>query len=252
MSQVSIIEGRSFMAAENDSSLPLSENEDISQRLKLSALSGFQQLRSREYIALVINFTIGCLASNFYIGSYLQQTRRLPATCTAGRTLVECDADKVELLHTSWSVIYPFGAIASPLFGIAMDRLQFRNSFVIVVLFSICHQVTNLIPVPNLQFVTYIMFACGRQIIFGFFYSSLGTLFGFEHYGLLTSVDSVIVTGLIYCNKLLADASESANSYLVSNVIFLAMTACLLLLRWFAFTWNVKSLDTIQEKLLPN
>jgi hypothetical protein len=96
------------------------------------------------------------------------------------------------------------------------------------------------------------MFACGRQIIFGFFYSSLGTLFGFEHYGLLTSVDSVIVTGLIYCNKLLADASESANSYLVSNVIFLAMTACLLLLRWFAFTWNVKSLDTIQEKLLPN
>jgi hypothetical protein len=214
-------------------------------------LSGVQQLRSREYIALVINFLIGSLASDFYIGSYLQQTRRLPATCSAGSTLVECDAAKLELFQTSWSAIYPAGAIASPLFGIAMDRLQFRHVFVIVVLVSICHQATNLIPVADLQFVTYIIFACGRQVIFGFFYSALGILFGFEHYGLLTSVSAVFVATLIYINKLLVDASENANSYLVVNVIFLAMSACLLILR-VAFTWNTKSFNGIQEKLLPN
>jgi hypothetical protein len=127
-------------SAEDVVVLPLSQNEEISQKLKLSLLSGVQQLRSREYIALVINFLIGSLVSDFYIGSYLQQTRRLPAKCSAGSTLVECDAQKLAVFQTAWSAIYPCGAIASPLFGIAIDKLQFRHVFVVVVLVSICHQ----------------------------------------------------------------------------------------------------------------
>jgi hypothetical protein len=237
---------------ETDTPIELSKNEDISQKLKLSLLSGVQQLRSREYLALVVNFLIGSLVSDFYIGSYLQQTRRLPAKCsTGGTTLVECDAQKVALFQTAWSAIYPCGAIASPLFGIAMDKLQFRHVFVVAVIVSICHQATNLIPVANVQFITYIIFACGRQVIFGFFYSSLGILFGFQHYGLLTSVSAVFVATLIYMNKILVDASERADSYFVANVTFLALTVCLLPLK-AAFTWNIKGSGELHEKLLPN
>jgi hypothetical protein len=237
---------------ESDTPIQLSENEEVSQKLKLSLLSGVQQLHSREYLALVINFLIGSLVSDFYIGSFLEQTRRLPAKCSSGgNTLVECDAQKVALFQTAWSAIYPCGAIASPLFGIAMDKLQFRHVFVVVVIVSTCHQATNLIPVANVQFITYIIFACGRQVIFGFFYSSLGILFGFQHYGLLTSVSAVFVATLIYINKVLLDASERADSYFVVNVIFLALTVCLLPLK-AAFTWNIKGLGELHEKLLPN
>lgn len=218
-------------SAGNDRADLLTKNEQISQKLQLSLLSGAQQLRSREYIALVVNFLIGSLVSDFYIGSYLQQTRRLPAKCSNGDTLVDCDAQKLALFQTSWSSIYPCGAIASPLFGIAMDKLQFRRVFVLAVLVSICHQVTNLIPVVDLQFVTYVIFACGRQVIFGFFYSSLGILFGFTHYGLLTSASSGFVATLSYVNKIIVDASESADSYFVANVTFLALTICLLTLQ---------------------
>ena len=232
----------------NDRPELLTKNEEISQKLQLSLLSGAQQLRSREYIALVINFLIGSLVSDFYIGSYLQQTRRLPAKCSSGDTLVDCDAQKLALFQTSWSSIYPCGAIASPLFGIAMDKLQFRRVFVLVVLVSICHQVTNLIPIVDLQFVTYVIFACGRQVIFGFFYSSLGILFGFTHYGLLTSASSGFVATLIYVNKIIVDASESADSYFVANVTFLALTVCLLALQ-VAFKWGERRLS--QSSLEP-
>jgi hypothetical protein len=237
--------------AGNDQIVLLSENEEISQKLQLSRLSGAQQLRSREYIALVVNFLIGSLVSDFYIGSYLQQTRRLPAKCSDGDTLVDCDAQKLALFQTSWSSIYPCGAIASPLFGIAMDKLQFRRIFVLVVLVSICHQVTNLIPIVDLQFVTYVIFACGRQVIFGFFYSSLGILFGFTHYGLLTSASSGFVAAVIYVNKALVDASERADSYFVANVTFLALTVCLLTLQ-VAFNWSKRRLSqgTLAEPFL--
>jgi hypothetical protein len=224
-------------------------NEEVSKKLQLSSLSGIEQLRSREYLALVVNFLVGSLVSDFYIGSYLQQTRRLPEKCSTGSTLVECNPKQLDLFQTAWSSIYPCGAVASPLFGIAMDRLQFRHVFVVCVLVSICHQVTNLIPIINLQFVTYVIFACGRQVIFGFFYSSLGILFGFRHYGLLTSASAVFVAALIYTNKLLVDASEKANSYFTVNVTFLALSASLLPLK-LAFTWSSKRLSGIHEKLL--
>ncbi len=224
-------------------------NEEVSKKLQLSKLCGIEQLRSREYLALVINFLVGSLVSDFYIGSYLQQTRRLPEKCSDGSTLVECDIKQLDVFQTAWSSIYPCGAVASPIFGIAMDRLQFRHVFIVCVLVSICHQVTNLIPIVNLQYVTYVIFACGRQVIFGFFYSSLGILFGFRHYGLLTSTSAVFVAALIYTNKLLVDASERANSYFLVNVVFLALSASLLPLK-LAFTWNSKRLSGVHENLL--
>jgi len=76
-----------------------------------------------------------------------------------------------------------------------------------------------------------------RQVIFGFFYSSLGLLFGFNNYGLLTSVSAVLVAGLIYVNQILVNTAETANSYFVVNVIFLALTVALLPLK-FCFTWS--------------
>jgi hypothetical protein len=151
--------------SESDQACPLTRNEEISKKLKLSLLSGVQQLRSREYMALVTNFFIGSMVSDLYIGSYLAQTRRLPANCSSGNTLSQCDRPQVYLFETAWAAIYPLGALASPLFGIAMDRLPFRHVFLIVVLVSICHQVTNLIPIINLQYFTYVMFACGRQVM---------------------------------------------------------------------------------------
>jgi hypothetical protein len=238
-------------SVESDPSLLPTQNEEISKKLQLSSMSGLQQLRSREYLALVINFLVGSLVSDFYIGSYLEQTRRLPQKCSAGSTLVECDAQQLDLFQTAWSSIYPCGAIASPLFGMAMDRLQFRHVFVVCILVSICHQATNLVPIINLQFVTYVVFACGRQVIFGFFYSSLGILFGFRHYGLLTSASAVFVATLIYTNKLLVDASERANSYFLVNVTFLALTVSLLPLK-LAFTWSSKRLEGVHENLLPH
>jgi hypothetical protein len=59
----------------------------------------------------------------------------------------------------------------------------------------------------------------------------------------------VFVATLIYTNKLLVDASERANSYFVVNVTFLALTACLLVLR-VAFVWNTKSLSELDQQLL--
>ena len=76
-----------------------------------------------------------------------------------------------------------------------------------------------------------------RQVIFGFFYSSLGLLFGFNNYGLLTSVSAVLVASLIYVNQILVNTAEAANSYFVVNVIFLALTVALLPLKFF-FTWS--------------
>jgi hypothetical protein len=231
----------------------ISENEEISKILRLTYLSGAQQLRSRQYIALVANFLISSLVSDFYIGSYLSQTRRLPARCDAGSTLAYCDSQKLAVFQIAWSAIYPCGALASPLFGLAMDRLPFRHVFVVVVLVGISHQVTNLIPVINLQFVTYVIFACGRQVIFGFFYSALGILFGFEHYGLLTSASAVFVASFIYLNKLLVDVSEKADSYFTVNIIFLALTVCLLPLK-YAFVWKEPKLglNGASEKLLSS
>ena len=236
--------------SESGPACPLTGNEEMAEKLKLTLLSGVEQLRSREYMALVTNFFIGSMVSDLYIGSYLQQTRRLPSNCSSGSTLSQCNPQQVDLFETAWSAIYPLGALASPLFGIAMDRLPFRNVFLIVVLVSICHQVTNLIPIINLQYFTYVMFACGRQVIFGFFYSSLGILFGFNNYGLLTSVSAVLVAGLIYINQILVNIAEAANSYFLVNVIFLALTVCLLPLK-LAFAWSSSGVSEPREKLLP-
>jgi len=132
-----------------------------------------EQLRSREYLLLLLWFSILLPPLQFYVGSIGLQLER--------------HGDDTGFYTNLYSIIYASLIVVAPFLGFLIDMVGLGIG---QALGTICVAVSFFLlgmerAVGALTVVHMIFYALGRMLVFGLFFTNVGKRFGFDHYGTL-------------------------------------------------------------------
>ena len=169
-------------------------------------LSGKEQMRTNEYIGLVLWFTVLVTPFQYYVGSIGWHLERL--------------GDDDGTMTNAFAMVYGLAALFAPVGGLVADKfglgvtMAFASTAVGSSFFVLELGGTNI--ELEAHSVGLVLYAVGRLIVFAMFFSSIGKMFGYKYYGLLVGWGmfiSAVFSTLQY--PLIAIALEG--DYAISN-----------------------------------
>ena len=181
----------------------LSENEDGTIEESVTQDDGkeeshptaLQQLRSKEYLGLLIWFSICIVPLQYYVG-------------TIGFQLEQKGDDG---FYTSlFSITYAAAAVVAPLGGYLADKYSLGIAHGLATTLTATSLFILASPASlNAQVVGLVCYGVGRMLTFGMYFSNVGKRFGYTNYGTLAGlglITSAIISLLQY--PLIAWASD--------------------------------------------
>jgi len=142
--------------------------------MDLSTLPLKTQLMSLECIGLLAYFSVMMIVSTFYLTSLHDQLKN--------------GLNDGGFYQNIFGIIYPLGFIATPIAGVLQDRVHFALAFAFVNGVNLVYQGLTLVPSLPAQVVTFIFYAAGRQMMFSVFFASIGRMFGYETFGVISGI----------------------------------------------------------------
>ena len=182
--------------------LPTSEQDTNNDDSKVSAL---EQMRSIEYVALLLWFNVSIVSLQYYAGSI-------------GFHLVNKGDDSGKY-ETFFPILYAASAVFAPLIGLlseyiglgftqATATILIATSFILLVL-------DDLVPT---QIVGMVCNVFGRLITFAMFYGNIGARFGYDNIGVLLGVGTIIAALVSLIQYPIIDAATSGSAFSVNVV----------------------------------
>jgi len=191
---------------------------------KDDAPTGFvAQITSAEFILLTLFMTQNFVRFNTYLGSVDAQVRAL--------------TDDPVPLVSAFGVILPVGATSVVIAGAVIDRLGLSAAAACLSALALLVNGLAMVPVPGVQYATFILFAVFRAFLFSFLTTYVAFRFGFASVGRLLGVISVLGGCVSFVQyPLLAVALEqSPVSFAIPNGILLATGAIAVLYPVYLF-----------------
>ena len=176
----------------------------------------WQQLRSVEFAVLTV-FVVALLTSmQFYVATVSAQTQLLGDSEASGYVYVK-----------AFTVAGAVGFVAFPLISYTLERRGFAVSYAVVAVLMALHSVTALIPVLEVQYLTFAFWSTGRFCLFAVYFAYLPEIFGFRYFGTLNGVLSVFMalSALLPYPLTLLVLGPLAGQYWPLNTAFLVLTA---------------------------
>lgn len=182
--------------------LPTSEQDTNNDDSKVSAL---EQMRSIEYVALLLWFNVSIVSLQYYAGSI-------------GFHLVNKGDDSGKY-ETFFPILYAASAVFAPLIGLlseyigvgftqATATILIATSFILLVL-------DDLVPT---QIVGMVCNVFGRLITFAMFYGNIGARFGYDNIGVLLGVGTIIAALVSLIQYPMIDAATTGSAFSVNVV----------------------------------
>jgi len=96
-------------------------------------------------------------------------------------------------LPSNFNIIWAAGCVAIPFYGLMMDRRGLTFSILFTTIGLTTFSFMKLIPIVDLQYLTFVVVSTINVGMWGLIYSYLSQKFGFDNYGKLLGVMSVTV-----------------------------------------------------------
>jgi len=163
-------------------------------------------IKSREYVLLIIWFSIQLIPAQYYIG-------------TIGFQL-ELKGDNDGKYLNLFSILYACAAFFSPVLGKVSDifGLGVTQSIATILLSSsLCILASNQFSL-NVHAFGMTMYGIGRMALFGMFFTNVGKRLGYKHYGTLAGLGLLISALVSLIQYPLIDAAARGYEYYV-NII---------------------------------
>jgi len=133
-------------------------------------------------VILTVWFCVMYFRLVFYLGSVDLQLRAMLAVPEAE------GADAVEPWLETLGWIAPLGALFAPAMGWIQDRRGSAAAFFVVQVLGILHQILLMIPVVQLQPISFLLYTCQQEALFAVVLSSLLHGLGPERFGVAAGV----------------------------------------------------------------
>ena len=184
----------------------------ISSKPKNSNTSALAQIKSLEYVLLIVWFSACVICLQYYVGSIGFQLER--------------KGDITGFYTNLQQVAYSSVSILSPLVGLFADKCGLgmaQGLGTVLSAFAFFILAFNSISL-NIHVWGLICYGAGRMFVFSMFFSNIGKRFGFENYGTLTGlglVISAIFSIIQYPLIAFADDGKDSTVNLVCGFVFI-------------------------------
>jgi hypothetical protein len=131
----------------------------------------------------------------------------------------------------------PLGCLAVPLIGALLER-SLTHGFILCNITALVYGIFTVVPIVQLQFITFVFFSVHRISLFSCMYSAVTELFGFKNFGRVLGLVlfvSAIVSLLQYPLALIV-ARLCNGSFLYVDLTVLV----LIVLPLFPLCWTMK------------
>jgi len=125
-------------------------------------------------------------------------------------------------LSTNFNLIWSLGFVAIPFYGYMMDKKGVTFTLFVTTGAFVIFSVLKLIPVPDLQYLSFIIVAVANTGMWGVIYSYLSAQFGFDNFGKLLGVMSVTVAIIGLLQYIMATLTLQAfhSNFLFVDIFF--------------------------------
>lgn len=147
----------------------------------LSDLSMKEQMRTQEYLILLVFMCFHVLHFNFYVGSSIQQLDQL---------------GDGGLYKTILTLVLPAGCGLVPVVGSIMQHYGLAASFIFCNIFGLLYGVLSAVPSLPVQLATFVCLSIHRVSMFACLYAYIADIFGFLNFGRLSGV-TLLITAIV-------------------------------------------------------
>ena len=189
-------------------------------------LSGKEQMWTKEYVGLVLWFTVLVTPFQYYVGSIGWHLERL--------------GDDDGTMTNAFAMVYGLAAFLAPVGGMVADTfglgvtmafasIAVGSSFFVLELGGASIEL-------EVHSVGLVLYAVGRLIVFAMFFSSIGKMFGYKYYGLLVGwgmfVSAVFSTLQYPLIAIALDGDYAISNYACGVGCLSAVSYCAAMYRW--------------------
>jgi len=146
-------------------------------------------------------------------------------------------------MPANFNIIWSLGFVAIPFYGVMMDKKGLIFSFFITTGGLVIFSALKLVPIVDLQYVSFILVSVVNVGIWGIFYSYLSEQFGFDNFGKLLGVMSVTVAvvGLLQYPLTTMTVKYFDGNFLYTDIFFVFTS--LLAFSTPLYLWDVDRRD---------
>lgn len=172
--------------------------------IETKEVSIFDQIMSLDYIFLVMWFSTMLIPMQYYIGTIALQ--------------IERKGDTSGTYTNIFSIFYASSALISPLMGKLADATgPYVSQMIATILVASSLFILAFDQIPlEFQIIGMAYYGIGRVTTFGMYFASIGTRFGFRHYGTLAGLGLFISAILSLLQYLLIDLAARNHEYVVN------------------------------------
>ena len=185
MCAVRLLPRRNFIAADADDDLNKDADKDKQEKdHNMRKSSAMHQMKSAEYIALLVWFSVQLVPLQYYIATIGFQLER--------------KGDEDGTYTSLFSIFYASAAVFSPILGNIADQLGLASAQALATILSggsLLLLAVNNIDL-NVHLIGMTAYGIGRLMVFGMFFTNVGKRFGYTHYGTLAGV-GLFISGLV-------------------------------------------------------
>jgi MFS transporter, LAT3 family, solute carrier family 43, member 3 len=221
-----------FMAVLGMWMLPLGasfvKKEDLEEKARVDSivevdgkmkvhLTGFEQMKTKEFVGLTIWFTVLVTPFQYYVGSIGWHLERL--------------GDDDGTMTNAFAYVYGLAAVFAPIGGMCADAFGLGVTMAVA---SVAVGMSFFVLEMDIELEAHsagmVLYAVGRLICFAMFFSAIGKMFGYKYYGVLAGVGlftSAVVSTLQYpLIEIAVDGNYKVSNYACGFGCFLAITYC--------------------------
>ena len=189
-------------------------------------LSGKEQMWTKEYVGLVLWFTVLVTPFQYYVGSIGWHLERL--------------GDDDGTMTNAFAMVYGLAAFLAPVGGMVADTfgLGVTMAFASIAVGSsfFVLELGGASIALEVHSVGLVLYAVGRLIVFAMFFSSIGKMFGYKYYGLLVGwgmfVSAVFSTLQYPLIAIALDGDYAISNYACGVGCLSAVSYCAAMYRW--------------------
>ena len=189
-------------------------------------LSGKEQMWTKEYVGLVLWFTVPVTPFQYYVGSIGWHLERL--------------GDDDGTMTNTFAMVYGLAAFFAPVGGMVADTfgLGVTMAFASIAVGSsfFVLELGGASIALEVHSVGLVLYAVGRLIVFAMFFSSIGKMFGYKYYGLLVGwgmfVSAVFSTLQYPLIAIALDGDYAISNYACGVGCLSAVSYCAAMYRW--------------------
>lgn len=178
-----------------------------------------------------VEYKIQFKSAHYWVPVLWLAFESLNISCYLGTVSIRFTGNETHM-STSFNLIWSLGWISIPFFGLMMDYCGIIFSMNVASVGLVIFNALKLLPIVNIQYVSFVLVSTVNVGMWAIFYSHLSAKFGFDNYGKLLGVSS-IVTALIgalqYAIDWLTNNKLNGNFFYADVMFIVVSVICLIL-----------------------